>query len=309
MHQIQPSRYLKPLVLVVSVLMVVSVLLIPLMWLVNMSGRHDPVDQEQQLHFERGRELSREHRWQEAHAEYQAALKLRDNVYGVLGIAGCTDRLGDYPGALALYDRAIGMNVDWYQPYRERAYCIERNEGPPAVASWYAELEQREGDVAKYRYLLGSHHMELGRPAAALPDLLAALDEIMRRQRVTFTRAEQLAPPERIAEMKQNDLADLWPHLTYIAECYLNTSQPDEAYRWATRGVSLHQHISRRKGYCSPAEIEAGDAACRLLRARIHMNRNEWDAAERELAYAEAADDSPNRCAEFARELQQRRER
>ncbi len=270
---------------------------------------HDPVFEEQRLHLKRGYELSKEQRWEDARSEFQVALDLRDDVEGVLGLALCTDHVGDYQGALALYDRAIRVNPEWYQPYMERAECIERNEGPAAVAAWYAELEQRDQDAVKYRYLLGHHHMERGRPSEALVHLHAALDAVMQRQRVTFTDDDQLAPLARIAEMEQNDLADLWPDVTYIAQCYLKTGRSDEAYRWATRGVSLHQHLNRCQSYNSSAQIEAGDTQCRLLRARIHMDREEWGAAERELAHARTFDDgsSERRCANFARELAQRR--
>lgn len=270
---------------------------------------HDPDYEAQQAHLARGRELGEQGRWQEAIKEYRAALGYGDEVYAMLGVARCKDHLGDYPAALEMFGNAIDRNPGWYQPYMERAHCIERNEGAAAVAAWYAELERREGDVVKYRYLLGSHHMECGRPAEALPHLLHVVDLILERQRVTFTEDDQLAPAARIAEMEQNDLADLWPDVTEVAQCYLRTGQPDLAWRWAARGVSLHQHLCRSKGYCSPEQIEAGDTSCRLLRARIHMDRREWDAAERELRHAQAFDDlwSKNRCAEFAEELASRR--
>lgn len=271
----------------------------------------DPVYEQQQRHLERGRARLKEERFAAARAEFEASLALRTDVYGVLGVARCTDRLGDYRSALTHFDRAIAMSPGWYQPYMERADCIERNEDAAAVTAWYSELEQREGDIATFRYLLGYHHMQHGRPSEALPALRTALDAVMARQRVRFDDDEQLGPASRIAAMEQNDLADLWPKPTYIAECYLAAEQLEEAYRWATRGVSLHQHLERSKGYSSPARIDAGDTDCRLLRARIHMERAEWAAAEEELAHARAFTDtwSARRCTEFAGELAERRAR
>lgn len=272
---------------------------------------HDMDHDAAERHFEKAREFKKQGKWVEARTEYEAAFALHDGTYYLLGIAECCDRLGEYDRAIELYDRSIARSNGWYQPYFDKASCIERNHGEDAVNAWYGELEQKEGDVAKYRYLLANHHMDHGRPGKALPCFHQALALTMRTQRVEFTDDDELAPLERIRVMEQNDLASMWPTVTYIAQCYYRTGDKDKAYRWATRGVSLHQHLCRVTGYCTAAQIEAGDTACRLLRARIHMDRREWDAAQAEIGHAKSFDDlwSENRCDEAQRSLDRSRPR
>ncbi len=182
---------------------------------------------------------------------------------------------------------------------------MERQEGAAAVVRWFESLERSEPPTDKYQYLLGSHDMDHGRPHDAIPRFTRAIEFVLHKHGVAFDDALELSPMERVEQLIQNELADLWPDVTYLSKCYERIGELDTAYAWATRGVSLHRHINQRKGYCSLAQIEAGDTACRILRARVHIARAEWDAAEREITHAATFEDgwSKNRVSEAREHL------
>jgi len=85
---------------------------------------------------------------------------------------------------------------------------------------------------------------------------------------------------------QNNDYAELWLTLEYLADCLYRTGAADEALRTATMGVSIGQQLNRCKGYYSDTEVAAGDVGCRLIRARIHLDREQWDEAEKDLRLA-----------------------
>jgi hypothetical protein len=63
---------------------------------------------------------------------------------------------------------------------------------------------------------------------------------------------------------------------------------PADTLRYATLGVAIGQQLNRCKGYYGATEVEAGEVDCRLIRARVFLDRFQWDSAEKVLLLARA---------------------
>ncbi len=241
-------------------------------------------------HFERGDELRKAGDHRAALAEYESSYSLDKDIYTLLAIANSEGALGAHEKAVAHFDEAIVMGKGWYQPFHDKARYLERAQGIEAAVAWFEGLDQSEGDPRKYQYLIGSLHMDAGRPALAIPRFEAALQAAMNERGISFDEDQGIIIQNE-EHIGQNKLASLWPMPTYLARCWLHLGGNEKSYQYATMGISLHQRINTHKGYCSPEQIEAGISACRILRARVHMAQKELDAAQAELDHAATFED------------------
>ena len=85
---------------------------------------------------------------------------------------------------------------------------------------------------------------------------------------------------------ENNDFASLWPQLEYISRMYLILNDYENVWKYATMGVSIGQQLRSYKKYYTADEIDAGDVDCRLFRAYVHMNNQQWEKAEEEIKKA-----------------------
>jgi tetratricopeptide (TPR) repeat protein len=204
-----------------------------------------------------------------------------------IDVGRCHEQLGQWDEALAAYDTAIG-DGGWYQPYHDRARCLRRARGLEAAVEWLRGLAEESPEDHKFPHILGSFLRECGKYERAIPPLQRAVDLVSARHAFRFEADGWLILDDETLARSNNDYADLWPTLEYLAACQYAEKDADAALRTATMGVSIGQQINRCKGYYDATEVEAGDAACRIWRARILMDREDWDLARSELALARA---------------------
>ena len=91
---------------------------------------------------------------------------------------------------------------------------------------------------------------------------------------------------EQIQKKKVSDYEPLLHNIEYLAQICLQVNDYENAWKYATMGVSMGQQLNRCKGYYNEAEIDAGDVDCRLVRAYVHMNNQQWEKAEEEIEKA-----------------------
>ena len=238
-------------------------------------------------HADRASELVDERRFDEALVELELALaEGYDNAYVQLDLAACMEGLGRLDEAERAYDAAIG-DGHWWPPYTDKAEFVRRHDGLDAAYAWLAQLDQDRTDH-KFAYLQGSfRHFSCGDRAGAIPFYEEAARRAAVRHGFRFDDAGWLVLDDASLAKENNDYADLWPTLEYLAECRLQTGDVDGALRAATMGVAIGQQLNRCKGYYAAPEVDAGSVPCRVVRARAMVRQGRLDEADRELAAAQ----------------------
>lgn len=202
-----------------------------------------------------------------------------------LRLAQCLERTGDLAEALKAFDRAIGDGTSW-PPYVERMKCVERAEGVAGALAWIAERAAVTPGDRKWDHIIARFHAEQGRFLEASEARLRSIESACAAARVRFDEKGRLFQEAPVRTGDEPVLAELAAALDDAARWFLELGAPDNAFRLATRGVSVGQHIVREAGYFGVAEIEAGSAPCRLILARILIERGALAAAGEQLAHA-----------------------
>jgi tetratricopeptide (TPR) repeat protein len=238
-------------------------------------------------HAARARELLQARRYEDALAELELAMADGlDDADVQMDLARCMEGLGRPAEAEMAYDAAIG-DGHWWPPYTEKAAFLRRSDGQEAAFAWLASLDV-DPTEHKFAYLQGSfRHFTCGDRAGAISFYEEATRRAAARHGFRFDDDGWLVRDAASLEKENNDYADLWPTLEYLAECRLATGDVDGALRAATMGVSIGQQLNRCKGYYAAPEVEAGSVPCRVLRARALIRDGRLDAVERELALAQ----------------------
>lgn len=92
------------------------------------------------------------------------------------------------------------------------------------------------------------------------------------RAAFVFGKDHMLVVDKATLAKEDNDFAELWPTLEYLAWCCYATGARNGTLKFATMGISVGQQLNRCKGCYKAEEIEAGDYRCRLLRAQVLLD-------------------------------------
>lgn len=232
--------------------------------------------------------LRTEAKYAEAAAAYQDAMKAgADPEACWMAIAECREGMGEYPAALAAYDEAIATGG--IGALGAKAHCMSRYEGAGVGAAWLQGLIDKQtagGDKAFLWSVLGLFHMEEDRPSEALDPLRKAVQMRCDEGGFTFDGHDVLVIDGPTAHKQSDDYLPVAMTVEPLATCALKAGELDEAFRVATRGVSLLQQFRRCEGKYAADEVEAGDAACRSIRAMVLARQGRFDEAKQEAALA-----------------------
>lgn len=235
---------------------------------------------------ERGEELLRQGQYGPALEQLQrAAAEGYEDGYVQISAAKCLEGLGRLDEADAAFDRAIG-DGKWWPPYQEKARFLLRTSGPDAATAWLAALDQDPRDH-KFPYLQAEFLCDsVGDRRGAVGFYEEAARRAAARHAFRFDDDGWLLLDGATLQKQNNDYADLWPTLEHLAACRLSLEDLPGALRAATMGVAIGQQLKRCAGFYDAPEIEAGDVACRVLRARVMVRLARLDEADRELEFA-----------------------
>lgn len=210
--------------------------------------------------------------------------------YACLGVAECREKLGDTTGALEAVDTALAGGQSWHA-HQIKARLIERQKGLEAAVAYFEALIKKNPADWSLPHMLGEFHMEAGRYEGAASAFKRAIRIVTKTHGFSFDADGWLIETEATLKKENNDFADLWPTLEYLADVLLRLSRDEEAMLYATMGVSIGQQLKRLAGYYSPKELAAGDADCRITRAFVLMRRGELGQAQTEIKHAKAIAD------------------
>jgi len=242
----------------------------------------------QKNHAEAAQELMRKGQHAEALVEFLAANELGGaSAFRWVDIAKCYEELEQWESALDAYDQAIG-DGHWWPPYTLKAHCLLRSAGLEEAVAWLEKLAAAEPEARKFPHILGTFLLEAGETHRAIGPLQHAVDLACAQQHFAFDDDGWLILDEETLAKENNDYAELWPTLESLARALFLDGKPDAARIRATMGIAMGQQLKRCKGYYNETEVEAGDVACRLLRARVFLKHREWVDAERDLRLARA---------------------
>ena len=232
------------------------------------------------------RELREAGRYEEAIGAYEEALALGgDEAFAWMGIAECHQALGRKDEAYAAYDAALEDSLYW--PAVDRLHCVAYFEGLDAAVAWFERDARLSRDTVRGNQILGTF---LGAEGALDEAAIAHGDayEIANREAgVRFDLNGALVNPAAL-ERAGNALAnDLHSAAEALAKIRCAQGLDDEAFLWATRGVVLAGRVKRTLRYYGPRAQQAGCADCRLVRARVLVERREFGAARVELAFVD----------------------
>jgi tetratricopeptide (TPR) repeat protein len=253
-------------------------------------------DPEWIVHEEAAERLKEEGKYEEAIREFLVALeKGSDPSWTWLDIGDCLEKLGRWEEALEAFDKAVAHRGKWWA-YTRKAHFLSRYRGLEAAVFWLESLAKAHPTDLQYPYLTGSFLAEAREYRKAIPYYERAIEIANTKHRFQFDNEGWLVLSETTLG-KRNDYCDLWPTLEEVAKCCYNVKDYNAAFRYATMGVAIGQQIERCKGWRNEAQVEAGDADCRLVRARVLITRRQWTEAEREIEHAKncAEDASRNR--------------
>jgi tetratricopeptide (TPR) repeat protein len=208
-------------------------------------------------------------------------------------VAECRERTGDYQGALAAWDQAIGDGT-WWPPYTDKAKCIARHEGNEKAIVWLRSVAKGADDQAKFHSILGDFFHERGETGPAIVEYTACVEQLCQRHQFRFGPDHWLVLDEATLQQDNNDFASLCLPLRDLAALHFQSGDLEAALRYATMAVAIGQQCNRCKGYYKPPEVEAGDVEGRLVRARVFLAREQWDLAAAEVAHAKVLADRGN---------------
>ncbi|MCA8965402.1 MAG: hypothetical protein H6838_05390 [Planctomycetes bacterium] len=188
-------------------------------------------------------------------------------------IAGCLWRGGRHDEALREFDASLARNPRWYVCV-EKAHCLAQQD-PAAALDWLRSQplppEVRSRAVADFHRQRGNYAAAI----AALEDQLRQLDAASHFDAEGHLRGFGLPLPTE----RHNQLASLIEPFEHLAECRFRNGEIDRAEAAARRGLAASQRMLESKGYYEPEQERAGSVPCRLLLARIAMERRAWPLA------------------------------
>lgn len=238
--------------------------------------------------LDRAERLREERKYAEASVAWQDAMKAGADAEACwMAIAECREAMGEYSAALAAYDEAIAAGG--IGAIGARAHCMSRYEGPAIGAAWLQGLidtQSASGDKAFLWSVLGLFHQEEGRWREALDPLRKAVQTRCDEGGLKFDEHDALVIDEPTALRQADDFLPAAVTIEPLATCALKAGELDEAFRVATRGVSVLQQFRRCVGTYAADEVEAGDAACRAVRAMVLARKERFDEARQEAALA-----------------------
>jgi tetratricopeptide (TPR) repeat protein len=253
-------------------------------------------EMDSEYHWKKASQLKAQERFREAIPEFQIALE-RGCLVSVAWseIADCYDKLGDYPKALAAYDKALeDPNVALQLVLFDKASCIARNEGLDRAVAWLrGELASASDPLDVYQTLctLYASNQKLKEGADVL---IEGIDEYCRRKGIEFDENDRIV--WRGTTEQFLDVQSLKWALSNAGFLRLETNDHDEAMQCATRALSIAQHmLSTPRGRTSPAIAEAGDFDCRILRGKIFIRRGAFASAKAEFDHAKLLVDVKHR--------------
>jgi tetratricopeptide (TPR) repeat protein len=253
-------------------------------------------------HWQLAEEFERQRKFPEAIAEFK--LSLRGDDYAPadaatwLRIARCHDAAGDYPAALAAFDRSVlnGGDGPRVWNYFEKAQCMAKHESlDKAVAMLEAIIAAAPDDIERYRVLAELEYVS-GRFARATATLERGTARFEKRAKIRFDGAGAVIwESQRVRESTSylEDAQTLRFGYGRLAAFYFAAGNPDQVLRICARVLSIAREIMHYPpGSHSSAEIEAGDSSCRIIRANVFLVRGSMGAVTVELDHVKTLLDS-----------------
>ncbi len=271
-------------------LIVASVFVAPVCMLgFALSCRDDPeLDAALDRYFQ-GHELFDEGRYAEAAEHYRAWKDYEDahdedssEVTGLIGHA--LDLAGRTQEAKELIDASLAIEKRWYVCLY-KAHFLARHESDESALAWLNEAQLPDASRAR---AIASFYRERGRYADAIPVLKDLLEQVEGRR---FLVDGAIRVPPVIDTATHNQISSLLDPLQDLAENHLQVRDFDAADKYAQLGITVGQILNRDATYAGDKYVEAGDVRCRIVRARVLMQRGEWDASGEEIGFAKAIAD------------------
>jgi tetratricopeptide (TPR) repeat protein len=228
-----------------------------------------------------GERLDDEGRYAEAAEHYRAYVEHTGSTDATALLGYTLHRAGRSAEGEALIDAAFARRPRaHYATYK--AHVVVARGGADAALAWLANAAL---DPAARLEATADFHRQRNEHAAAIPLLreLLALHSGAR-----FASADPLRLPDTIDDVTQGALASSMPVLPDLAECELKTAAFDDADRSAALGVAVGQVLHRDATYAGADYLAAGDVRCRVVRARVAIERAQWAEAEEHLRLARA---------------------
>jgi tetratricopeptide (TPR) repeat protein len=216
-------------------------------------------------------------RWEEDHGEDSSETK---------GLIGHSLDLAGHPDeGLARIEQSLAANRRWYVCIYKASF-IARRKSPEAAVAW---LEGLDFDPMTRAHMIGTYHKERAEFGSALP-YLQKWFELAGGREFRFDASHQVEMPRGpIAAENADGIRSLLEPLEDLAETHLALEDFDEAYRYATMGVSIGRIMhDDARSYAGDRYADAGSVACRIVRTEVLIKRKRYDEARDEITYAAA---------------------
>ena len=161
---------------------------------------------------------------------------------------------------------------------------VAAGRGRKSIASGQARTQVRRGDPAS-----GLSNKRVVRFQEAIRNFLEYVDDFCTDRRIWFDEEDRFIHYTATKPEQWQDFVELRSVLEEVAKCFLFLGKWDQAFRYATRGVSVGRHLlTRFNGSYSGKEMKAGDVICRLVRACVQIGRGDLGASVREIDLAKS---------------------
>jgi tetratricopeptide (TPR) repeat protein len=230
--------------------------------------------------------------FEEAHApaleEWKRGLKEHFNKEEVwMQIASCHDKLGHYEETLAAYDEVLKTMV-CEDAFLGRMHAMSRKEGADKAERWFDEYEKQYPNVYDFDVHRGRFHLEEKRYDRAIELFKRRLDVVMRVEKIAFDDRGNVKVEVVDGRRRYKNYIQVSSFLGMLAEAYLLKGDRENALRCATMGITAGQAWYGGMNDWDPAQLDAGDAPCRIVRARLHLASGKLEEARADLAAAKA---------------------
>lgn len=259
-------------------------------------SRHDGL-----AHWKQAEALERARKLPEAIGEFQKAAERGERAGPAwYRIGVCYTELARYEEAVAAFDRS--MSDEFYSTSGgamlarfQKALALSKWRGPDeAVRMLEASIADAPASLELHGVLADFHFHER-RFEDARKAWQRGINRFIERYSITFEGDQFRLDTSRFqsAEEYRASLASLSFYLARAAHCCLEAGVYDQAYRFATMGLSVAQSLGRyhstlphRKDDYPPEVVEAGDVDCRLARAKVFIRRSSFTEAKHEVDQA-----------------------